>query len=113
VGALAAPFISRTYQVNTTRHVFVPLTAEETNNLAQFSYQCQRLAAKRELADSDMVTAINCRRYEQGGHYEYYPDTFKYLFMNAVVAAATFVIVFGLTLLLPIFIRRYWKWLNA
>jgi|ERR1700730_6666176 hypothetical protein len=120
VGAVAAPFIFRTYNANTTHKIFVPLTAEETENLARFSYECQRLAAKRELADSDVVRAMNCRRYEQGGDYEYYPDQRLYLTRNAAAVAATFVSVFGLTFLIPMLIhglafqaQRYWKWLNA
>jgi hypothetical protein len=37
----------------------------------------------------------------------------KYLAINAVAATAGFVIIYGLTFLLPALARRYWRWLNT
>jgi hypothetical protein len=36
-----------------------------------------------------------------------------YLAINAVAATAGFVIIYGLTFLLPALARRYWRWLNT
>lgn len=59
-------------------------------------------------------------KFELGGDYEYHADQPKYLAMNAGVAGATFVSVFGLAFLIPMLIyglaflaQRYWKWLKA
>jgi hypothetical protein len=125
VGALAAPFVFRTYKARPTYSVWVPLTAQEKENLAasiQNSSYCQTDYRRR--TDDSFVADFICRKekekFELGGDYEYHPDGLKYLAVNVGAALATFVGVFGLAFLVPILIhglaslaRRYWKWLNV
>jgi hypothetical protein len=129
VGAVVAPFVFRTYKAHPTYSVWVPLTAEEREHLASSLKNSDRnCQSRRELGiiEDGVVDYINCHRdkekveLELGGHSEYYPLWLEYLAMNAGVAAATFACVFGLALLIPMFVRslaflilRYWKWLNA
>ena len=119
VGALAAPFIFRTHKAHPTYSVWVPLTAQERENLARSlknSNYC-----KREISVVvDFICHHDKEKFELGGEYKYYPDSAKYLTLNAGVAAAAFAVVFSLALLIPmlirgfaLLIRRYWKWLNA
>ncbi|MBR0705403.1 hypothetical protein [Bradyrhizobium liaoningense] len=119
LGALAAPFAFGTYKARPTYSVWVPLTAQQKENLAdrfEGSDPCRR--------EIDALNKIVCNRlreqYQQGGDYEYYPDLPKYLALNGGMAAAAFAGVFVLSLLFPMVIRgfafsfrRYWKWLNA
>ena len=50
---------------------------------------------------------------EEGGYYVRGQSTPLYLALNAAVAVAAFVVIFGLTYLLPALARRYWRWLNT
>ena len=50
---------------------------------------------------------------KRGGVEHAYSSTLMYLAVNALVAAAGFVIIYGLTFLLPALARRYWRWLNT
>jgi len=122
VGALAAPFVFRTYNARPTYS-----SAQEKENLAvslQNSNYCQRETTLDANAIVDVVADFLCyknkEKFELGGHYEYHPDWLKYFAVNLGAAAATFVILFGLALLVPISIhalalsaRRYWNWLRA
>ena len=119
VGALAAPFIFRTYKAHPTYSVWVPLTAQERENLARSlknSNYC-----KREISVVvDFICYHEKERFELGGEYKYYPDSAKYLTVNAAAATLAFSVVFSLAFLIPMLVRgfalltrRYWKWLNA
>jgi hypothetical protein len=120
VGAVAAPFVFRTYKARPTYSVWLPLTAREKEN---FAVSLQNSNYCRRKTDNDVIEFLCYKakeKFEQGGDYEYHPDHPKYLAMNVGVAAATFVSVFGLAFLIPMLIhglaflaRRYWKWLNA
>jgi hypothetical protein len=125
IGAVAAPFVFRTYKARPTYSVWLPLTVREKEDLAasiQNSSNCQ--TDYRRGTDDSFVADFFCRKekekFELGGDYEYHPDWIKYLAVNVGAAAATFVSVFGLAFLIPMLIhglaflaRRYWKWLNA
>jgi hypothetical protein len=120
VGALAAPFVFRTYKARPTHSVWVPLTVREKENLA---VSLQNSSYCRRRTDNDVIHFLCYKakeKFELGGDYEYHPDRPKYLAMNVGVAAATFVSFFALAFLIPILIhgvaflaRRYWTWLNA
>jgi len=120
VGALAAPFAFRTYKLQPTYAVWVPLTAQEKGKLAtslQNSNYCRTQAGNVVI---DFVCDHEKEKFELGGDYEYHADWPKYVAVNVGAAAATFVGVFSLAFLVPILIhglaflaRRYWKWLNA
>jgi hypothetical protein len=59
----------------------------------------------------------SCRYFQktlkEGGYYMYGPAIPLYLALNAAVAIVAFVLIFGLTYLLPALVRRYWRWLNT
>ena len=119
VVALAAPFLFGTYKARPTYSVWVPLTAQEKENLSARYH-----GGSYCLENSSSVDRIVCRmleeEYEQGGRYEYSPNLQKYLAINAGVATATFISVFVLAFLIPMLargsafiVRRYWQWLDA
>jgi hypothetical protein len=122
VGALAAPFVFRTYKARPTYSVWVPLTAGQKENLAarfQNPNYC-RATGRDNAIIHDYICGRDKEIFELGGDYESYLDHPKYLAMNVGAAAATFVSVFSLAFLIPMLIRglaslarRYWKWLNA
>jgi len=126
VGALASPFVFRTYNAQPSYGVWVPLTSQEKESLAaslQKSNNCQS-EADFVRSDNDFIRYYICSRdkekFELGGEYEYHLDRLKYLTLNFGTAIAAFISVFGLALLLPMLVRgcaflalRYWKWLNA
>jgi hypothetical protein len=115
VGALAAPFVFRTYKARPEIRAALPL---------EMSDSCRRATSAD--TEADFIADYFCRHplpdttLIAGVYYEHHPDWPKYLAMNVGVAAATFVSVFVLALLVPMLIRglafsarRYWKWLNA
>jgi hypothetical protein len=113
VGAIAAPFVLKTYKENPYGKVWVSLTAEdmyrfkarlnETNN-------CQTLER-----DEDLLKGCRFiqKALEENGAYYSAPSRPLYLTLNAAVAAVAFVLIFGLTYLLPALARRYWQWLKT
>jgi len=118
VGALAAPFVFRTYKARPTYAAWVPLTAQERDNLGVYL----RGHCRTETRDIGMnfICSEDRDEYEHGGKYNYYPSLPTYLALNASIAAATFLSIFVLAFLIPILVRgiallvrRYWKWLNA
>ena len=120
VGAIAAPFAYGTYKARPTYSVWVPLTAQEKENLA-FHLQRDEFCVKDSgNLNRDIVCRLNRDTFYRGGRNEYHPDLLKYLTVNVGVAAGTFVSVFAFALLIPMLVRgfaslvrRYWKWLNA
>jgi hypothetical protein len=132
VGAIAAPFVFHTNKARPIAHGWVPLTAEEkaaiagklkeTNNCQ--TYDDQLNEALRDVVDPHKRTEIILRngggscqwdrgRLEAGGDFGNYPDTLKYLAINAATAGSAFAVIFGLTYLLPALARRYWQWLKT
>jgi hypothetical protein len=121
VGALAAPFVFRSYQAKPSYKVLVPLTAQEKEDfatlLAETGYCGTHRSNSLDVASCDLWKAD----YERGAKFiDGPPSVFKYLILNVAVAAAAFVGVFGLAFLIPMLIRgvvilarRYWSWLNA
>jgi hypothetical protein len=118
VAAVAVPFVFHTYKEGPTGKVWVSLTTEnrklytarlmETNN-------CQTLedygrADVRNLLES---CRLQQKALEAGGYYVSGRSMPVYLTLNAAVAAVAFVVIFGLTYLLPALARRYWRWLNT
>jgi hypothetical protein len=49
---------------------------------------------------------------KNGEYYSYFSAP-KYLALNGAAAVAGFVIVFGLAMVVPALIRRYWRWLST
>ena len=127
VGALAAPFAFGTYYERPTYSVWVPLTAQEKETLANI--------LRRNDCDRDDFLTIGCLTtgealeefkrstkeiLERGTTEQRHFDLAGYLAMNVVTAAATAVILYLLAYLIPMLFRgiaslarRYWNWLNA
>jgi hypothetical protein len=117
---LSAPILFRTYKARPTYSVWLPLIAEDREDLA--SWLARRDFCRRPTRNIyvDGVCQNEKEKFELGGEYKYYSDSTKYFAINAAVAVMAFVVVFALALLIPLLagaftllIRRYWKWLNA
>jgi hypothetical protein len=125
VAAIAAPFVSRTYKAQPVSKTWVPMTAEmkeeliasqkRSSNCRKFVDQLQQLGKSASIFDAGALDA--CREeqkiLEERGQYLQRPSTLLYLALNAAAAVVGFVLVFGLTFLLPALARRYWRWLNG
>jgi hypothetical protein len=135
IGAIAAPLVFHTYQERPMAHALVPMTANEKATIAarlKETNNCETIAdrVKQQLRDAgnlepgrltdtlfrngDWLLCTGQKlQLERGGDFDDYPDTLKYLIINVAAAGSTFVIIFGLTYLLPALSRRYWRWLNT
>ena len=113
VGAIAAPFVLKTYKEKPYGEVWVPLSIEDksmfTSRLNETN-NCQTLGR-----DEDLLKGCRFiqKALEQKGAYYSAPSRPLYLALNTAVAAVAFVVIFGLTYLLPALARRYWRLLNA
>jgi hypothetical protein len=108
IGAIVAPFVLHTYKINYPRwQTWRPLIdAEQMKvNLARCS--------SAELSDEGSSCQWHRKALDDGGYYAPEPSVVLYLLLNMAVAVAGFVIVFGLSYLLPALTRRYWRWLNT
>jgi hypothetical protein len=118
VGGIAAPFILGTYKENfAPEYVAKPMTAEEKERIAadfKKDDYCQGGSLPLVLCD------FSRKRFERGEVLHLHSRMPKYLALNAAAMAAGFVVLFGLTFLLPAaasacrsVARRYWRWLNT
>ena len=116
VGALAAPFVFRTYKMHPPSvQTWVPISEEVKAGVIAYMKQtndCQNIV------DRANSPALESCRFEQkaledGGVYGPRPSMPLYLTLNAAVALVTFGIIFGLTFLVPALALRYWRWLKA
>jgi len=128
VGALAAPFAFRTYNVRTVSKVWVvPLTEKDkeqrknylgTKDCAYFEVSSERLSCLG--TERETFKRIIEEELERGKRAEFHADLAKDLALNVLIAAATGYILFLLAYLIPMLfrgiaslVRRYWNWLNA
>jgi hypothetical protein len=129
VGALAAPFVFRTYKAPMEDIILVPLTAQqkeelqaglenllndpncwETTSELHRRTELQLCAAQN---DPGCKKTIGPRCYDAEAalkkrlspHIEYRPNYLEYFVPNAIVAVETFVGVFGLAYLIPMLLR--------
>jgi hypothetical protein len=109
IGAISAPFVFATYEMDPEWRTWTPLTAAERQQIAVNLARCHIA----ELSDEGSVCHRERRWLEEGGYYPPTPSMFLYLLLNVAVAAAGFGIIFGLTYLLPALGRRYWRWLHT
>lgn len=70
VGALAAPFIFRTYKARPTYSAWVPLTAQEKENLAR-SLKNSNYCKGEISVVVDFICYHDKEKYELGGEYKY------------------------------------------
>ena len=132
VGALAAPFAFGTYNARPVSAVWVPLTAHDKEQRANYldTNDCKSFdnnSSDELFCYYDLRTGEKDfkRRIEnelewgtrRGG---VHADLLQYLAMNVGVAATTAFSLFGLAYLIPMLIRgvvflarRFWRWLNA
>jgi len=113
VGAIAAPFVLKTYKENPYGKVWVSLTFEDMHrDMARLkeTNNCQTIER-----DEDLLRGCRFiqKELEQNGAYYSAPSTPLYLALNAAVAAVAFVVIFALTYLLPALASRYWRWLKT
>jgi hypothetical protein len=136
VGAIAAPFVFDTYSEWPMAYGLVPLTGEEkvtiaaelkkTNNCQMYEYGFNEALRGVEdpnkktemlLNNDNFLRGSSCRegqrRLEAGGDFKEYPDTSKYLTINAAIVGSAFAVIYGLAFFLPALARRYWRWLNT
>ncbi len=135
VGAVEAPFVFGSYNERPMTHALVPMTAEERATIAarlKETNNCETIRDRivQQLRDSgklephaitdallknndNLLCYSQKARLERGGDFEDYPDTLKYLAINAGTAGSAFVVIYGLAFLLPALARRYWRWLNT
>jgi hypothetical protein len=128
VGALAAPFVFRTYNVRTVSKVWVvPLTEKDkeqrknylgTKDCAYFEVSSERLSCLG--TERETFKRIIEEELERGKRAEFHADLAKDLVLNVLIAVATGYCLFLLTFLIPMLfrgvaslVRRYWNWLKA
>jgi len=108
VGAIAAPFVTGTWEM--MPRSFTPLSAEEEKTLTAYmekTKSCQTLKY-----DEHMYCEVFQKpKLADGGDFQFSAP--KYWALNLATALAGFVVVFGLAYLLPAIARRYWRWLNT
>jgi hypothetical protein len=108
VGALAAPFVTGAWQMQPVS--LTPISADRKKALMthmEDSKNCQL-----EVWNVAIFWCEDWRReLLQGGLYGFSQP--KWLALNLFAALGGFVIVFGLTYLVPALARRYWRWLNT
>jgi hypothetical protein len=116
VGALAAPFVFRTYKIRPPSvQTWVPMSEEVKAGVIAYM---KRTNGCQNFVDQANSPALDSCRFEQkalddGGSYGSRPSIPLYLTLNAAVALITFGIIFGLTFLVPALAIRYWRWLKA
>jgi hypothetical protein len=127
IGALASPFMAGSYKVHPTVDEWVQLepaqktkiTAymEETKNCQTLADRVPKSQTRDLLSNSDYLRGFSCRndleKLVKGGESESHVSALKYIATNLAVALCGFLVVFGLTLLIPSIARRYWNWLKA
>ena len=120
VAAVAAPFVFRTYKMDPVLWRVVPYTAEGKEKAAAYlANHCGGITEETRPAafENEVYWQMFClgpiQDLKRGGEEHAFKSTAMYLAINALAAAAGFVIVYGLTFLLPALARRYWRWLNT
>jgi hypothetical protein len=125
VAAIAAPFVTGTWKRQPKSSTWVPLTVEQraddaaylerTNNcqtLVDRTRELQRLGFNPPLGE-EVMCDIRRERFNDGGTFQRLLSVPKYLGVNGIAVVVGFVSVFGLAIMLPVLIRRYWRWLNT
>lgn len=118
VGALASPFVSRTYRAHPTSETWVPLTATEKANIVEDlerTQNCQTPDSRRNVLypSPGWLCKMEQNELADGGKYLSFPSVSKYVALNTASAAGGFILVFGLAFFLPRLGRHYWRWLNS
>jgi hypothetical protein len=119
VGAIAAPFVFQTYNkgywpqtwkpLGYWRETWQPLTAEERQ---RYTENINRPCSPDEYL-CPLFKSFMQKDIDNGGVYVWERTLAPYLLSNAIAVVATFIIIFGLTYLLPAITRRYWRWLKT
>ena len=112
VGAVAAPFVFRTWKIPQTSYVRVPLTAEERKNYAadmERTNNCQTMPQTGHRPDEtktfakiqdEVIAEMTCKAerasLERNAEFRPHLALPKYLAINLAVALAAFAGIFGL-----------------
>jgi hypothetical protein len=117
VGALAAPFAFHTYKAEPQVSGFVALTAEQREDTIAYLARLNNCREFETIPMDKLPRAADECFYRRGllqnGKYYSNFSAPKYLALNVVAAVAGFVGIFGLAMVLPALVRRYWRWLRA
>jgi hypothetical protein len=107
VAAVAAPFVSGTYKARIVTYWYEPLTDKQLGEAWTNLFQCEELRGEKDircLAERDWM--------ERGiPHEERSP--FRYIGLNLAAALTGSIVTFGLAMIVPVLLRRYWKWLST
>ena len=116
LGAIAAPFVFHTYKARPMAdNVWTPLSDDAKEF---FSWNIKICQMFKDLGHADIHESLfGCRAQqkalEEGGYYGRGRSKPLYLALNAAVAVSAFVVIFGLSYLLPALARRYWRWIKT
>jgi hypothetical protein len=117
IGAIAAPFVFHTYKMDPVLWRVVPFTTEGKEKAAAWvADHCEGITEEPPPFVQQLRWQVCLDRIQdlkRGGEEHAYSSTLMYFVINAGAAAAAFVIIYGLTFLLPALARRYWRWLNT
>jgi hypothetical protein len=117
VGAIAAPLVFGTYEAEPYVGGFQPLTVEQREDISAYLAKlnnCREFETMPlgSIPDEGM-RCFNQQGLLRNGQYYSYFSAPRYLALNVAAAGAGFVSIFGLAMLLPALIRRYWRWLKT
>jgi len=132
LGAIAAPFVTHTVKMRPTTQTWIPLTQDEKERISAEMSKTSNCRTLSEQFDAKKSTGIKpsvedfmdvisrdsiCRdqlkSLELGGYMESHPSMAKYAAFNLASALAGFGIVFGVAMVIPFLIQRYWRRLNS
>jgi hypothetical protein len=125
VAAIAAPLVLGTYKSQPyfawlpVPYVsgFRPLTAEQREETTAYLARLNNCREFETIPIGD-IPDEGMRCFEQigllrnGEYYSHFSEP-RYLALNAAAAVAGFVSIFGLAMVLPALVRRYWRWLST
>ena len=104
VGAVAAPFVFGTWEIQPYSEVLVPLTAEEKERIAARTDRTENCETIKTFPRS-FICRQDQENLERGAEIQSYPSLPKYLAINLAAALSAFAVIFGLTFLVPMLIH--------
>jgi hypothetical protein len=127
--AIAAPFVFGTWKMRPTSNTWTPLSAEEKTKIAAYmesTRNCQTTADRLRalepngpnlLSDDNYLKDLSCRMDREalsvGGRQYILPSTLKYVTENSAIALGGFLSIYVLAFVVPLLVRRYWRWLST
>jgi hypothetical protein len=116
VGAIAAPFVFHTYKARPiANNVWTPMSDDVKELFSANVKICQTFENLGHVIHESLLEGCRFQQkaLEEGGYYARGRSKPLYLALNAAVAVSAFVVIFGLSYLLPALARRYWRWIKT